>query len=798
MIRKLIVFVVIINVVLTMQARNFTVSGHIVSEQSGETLIAASVFENGSRKGVLSNSFGFYSLTLPEGHIELMYSCIGYSPVTLNFELNGDTTLNIRLQEDNMMEQITVVGNRVETVAKSTQMSAINVPVAQIKTVPALLGEVDLIKALQLLPGVQSGTEGFTGFYVRGGGPDENLFLLDGVPVYNINHMAGFFSVFNADAIKNVTLYKGSFPARFGGRLSSVLDIRMNDGNNRKLSGTASVGLISSRVNLEGPLFNENTTFNISARRTYFDILMQPFMQYSNSLNDEKVKAGYYFYDLNAKLSHRFSDNDRLYFSFYMGDDVIYANIDDRREAPQTINTTKMDWNWGNLLAALRWNHIIGNKLFMNTTLTYTRYRFDLGFGLIRQSKVYDPDDFNAKITYKSGIEDFAAKVDFDWSLSRNEIKFGANYTRHRFRPGVSATKVDVTETGTPIDAVIGDSDIPSDEVALYVEDNINIARMFKVNMGVHYSAFAVQNRFYHSLQPRVSARFLFNDRLSLKTGYALMNQYIHLLSNSSISLPTDLWVPVTKRIEPMNSHQISLGMFYDLNGLMDISVEAYRKTMNNLIEYKDGATFLGSSTGWEDKVCMGKGLAYGVEVLVQKTVGKTTGWIGYTLARTERLFDRPGEELNFGKIFPSKYDRRHDISIVVSHRFTKRIDASATWIYGSGTCATLGMYEFEGEPIPSSFDYDAKQQYTYVSERNNFRYPAYHRLDLSVNFHKQKRYGRRTWSVGVYNAYNRMNPFIVYSDTQEPTVYGGETRKVLKQLTLFPIIPSISYSYTF
>lgn len=797
MIRKLTVFLVIINIVLTVQARNFTISGHIVSDQSGETLIAASALENGSRKGVLSNSFGFYSLTLPEGPVELTYSCIGYSPVTLNFELRSDTMLNIRLHEDNMMEQITIVGNRVETVAKSTQMSSITVPVAQIKTVPALLGEVDLIKVLQLLPGVQSGTEGFTGFYVRGGGPDENLFLLDGVPVYNINHMAGFFSVFNADAIKNVTLYKGSFPARFGGRLSSVLDIRMNDGNNRKLSGTASVGLISSRLNLEGPLFNENTTFNISARRTYFDVLMQPFMQYSNSLSDQKVKAGYYFYDLNAKLSHRFSDNDRLYFSFYMGDDVIYADIEDRYDAPRTIQTTKMNWNWGNLLAALRWNHIIGNKLFMNTTLTYTRYRFDLGLGQSRQSKVYDPDDFNAKITYKSGIEDFAAKVDFDWSLSHNEIKFGATYTRHRFRPGISATKLDVSETETPIDAVIGDRDIHSDEVALYVEDNINIAKMFKINVGAHYSAFAVQNRFYHSLQPRVSARYLFNDRLSVKTGYALMNQYIHLLSNSSISLPTDLWVPVTKRIEPMNSHQVSLGLFYDLNGLMDISVEGYRKTMNNLIEYKDGATFLGSSTGWEDKVSRGKGLAYGVEVLVQKTVGKTTGWVGYTLARTERLFDRPGEELNFGKTFPAKYDRRHDLSIVISHRFSKRIDVSATWIYGSGTCATLGMYEIELDPIPSNYT-SGKQQYTYVDERNNFRYPSYHRLDLSVNLHKQKRYGRRTWSLGVYNAYNRMNPFIVYPGTDEMAMYGGESRKTLKQLTLFPIIPSISYSYTF
>ncbi|MDR0560115.1 MAG: TonB-dependent receptor [Prevotellaceae bacterium] len=764
-------------IAVSASARNYTVSGYIVSDKSGETLISAAAVETGSNKGTLSNSFGFYSLTLDEGKVNMRYSCLSYASVSVDFVLTKDTVLNIRLKEDNILEEIVIVADRIDMSAKSSQMSAINVPAAQIKSIPALFGEVDLIKALQLLPGVQSGTEGFTGFYVRGGGPDENLFLLDGVPVYNINHMFGFFSVFNPDAVKNVTLYKGSFPARFGGRLSSVLDIRMNDGNSRKLSGSASIGLISSKLNLEGPLFSENTTFNISARRTYLDILLQPFMKQASE--GELSAAGYYFYDINAKLTHRFSDNDRLFLSFYTGDDVIYANTSDNNFMSERTTKTKMDWNWGNLLLALRWNHIINNKLFMNTTMTYTRYRFDLGIRHSQESRYTDDGDFDTQLGYKSGIEDIAAKVDFDWMPNPdNEIKFGINYINHRFRPGVTAADMKDSESGISIDTAIGDKNIRAGDISLYAEDNISISKLLKINAGLHYSAFMVQNKFYNSLQPRLSMRFLLSDKFSVKTGYAYMSQYIHLLSNSSISLPTDLWVPVTKRIIPMNSHQVSVGAFYNLNDFLDISVEGYYKTMNNLIEYKDGATFLGSSTGWEDKVATGRGKAYGIELLAQKTVGQTTGWIGYTLAKTDRTFDRKGEELNFGKTFPAKYDRRHDINIVVMHKFSERIDISATWIYSSGNCATLGMYKFEDEN---------GSEHIYVNERNNFRYPDYHRLDMSLNLHKKKKYGQRTWSFSVYNIYNRTNPFYVYP---------SEGR--LKQITLFPIIPSISYTYRF
>jgi outer membrane receptor for ferrienterochelin and colicin len=748
--------------------------------ETGESLVASTVFEINSKKGAAGNAFGFYSLTLPPGSITVQYSYAGYEAQTLNLKLSHDTTINIRMKQNNVLQEVTVTANRANTGVQSVQIGAVEVPIAQIKAIPSILGENDLIKALQLLPGVQSGTEGFTGFYVRGGGPDENLFLLDGVPVYNINHLGGFFSVFNNDAIKSVTLYKGGFPARFGSRLSSVLDVRMNDGNNKKIHGNVSIGLISSRLNVEGPLGSEKTTFSISARRTYFDILMKPFVSSSNNT------AGYYFYDLSGKLSHRISDKDRLYASFYMGDDVIYASSSDWG------SIEKLGWNWGNMLAVGRWNHIINNKLFMNATATYTRYRFDMNLNNSSGSKA----DINS-MSYKSGIHDYSAKLDFDYSLNPdNEIKFGADYIDHTFRPGIFTSNEEGSET------VIGDKNISASELALYAEDNINLGRNIKANLGLRYSTFFVQDKYYGSLQPRLSLRALLADELSVKAAYGYMSQYIHLLSNNTVSLPTDLWVPVTKRITPMQSHQLSTGIFYNLNNLVDLSAEIYYKTMNNLIEYKEGASFLGSATGWEDKVAMGRGWAYGIELMAQKTIGKTTGWIGYTWSKSDRLFDRRGEELNFGRTFPAKYDRRHDINIVATHRFSKKIDLTATWVFSTGNSGTLPMHKMEIPDIPGSEH--TQSSIDYIESRNNYRYPNYHRLDLGANFHKQTRLGLRTWSISIYNTYNHMNPFLIYP--QEDWEYipgpdGSSVRKSsihLRQSTLFPIIPSISYTLSF
>jgi len=804
------------------QTQSYTISGHMTDIKNGETLISSSIFDENSRKGVVSNSYGFYSLTVPKGEVEVQYSYIGYATQRRAFKLTKDTIINIRMSASIELKEVTVIGNRKELGVQGSQMSAIEVPISQIKSVPTLFGETDVIKALQLLPGVKSGTEGSAGLYVRGGGPDENLLLLDGVPVYNVNHMFGFFSVFNADAIKNVTLYKGSFPARFGGRLSSVVDIRMNDGDNKNYHGNVTVGIVSSKFNIEGPIIKEKTTFNLSARRTYADILAQPIIR--STLKKEpgmkKTLAGYYFYDLNAKLSHKFSDTDRLYLSAYMGDDIIYSNI---KQSTKNFNNgsqntwLKMDWNWGNIISALRWNHIINNKLFMNTTASYTRYRFFLTIGTETENIETSPPKSSIEATtlgYRSGIEDYSGKVDFDYAPNSNhDIKFGANYTYHTFRPGVTVAQ-SASESIT-MNTTIGDKNVYSHESMAYFEDNINLNYYLKLNAGLHYSNFYVQNQFYQSLQPRLGLRVLLNDKLSLKAGYAYMSQYIHLLSNSNISLPTDLWVPVTKRIVPMKSHQIAIGAFYNLMNLVDFSLEGYYKTMANQIEYKDGATFFGSSTGWEDKVSMGRGWAYGIEFLTQKSVGKTTGWIGYTWSKSERLFDRAGQELNNGQSFSAKYDRRHDLSFVVSHKFSKRFDLSGTWVYSTGSCGTLATQEYAGTDVPQTVPNNSyskmenSQQSTYinttslpyVSSRNNFRYAAYHRMDIGMNFHKQLKHGRRTWNISVYNVYNQLNPFLTTVDSSseyDPNTNTETKTKKLKQISIFPIIPSVSYTYKF
>jgi hypothetical protein len=796
------------------KAQNYTISGYITDGDTGEPLISASVFDTQSLKGTAGNNYGFYSLTLPQGEVSLNYSYIGYKTEIRRFFLQGDTVIHIRLSPQNMLDEITVVGHTSETGVKGSQMSAVEVPISLIKNIPTLFGENDLIKALQLLPGVQAGTEGSAGLYVRGGGPDENLLLLDGVPLYNVNHMFGFFSVFNSDALKNVTLYKGSFPARFGGRLSSVVDVRMKDGDDKKVKGSASIGVISSKIQVEGPIIKERTTFNVSARRTYIDILAQPLIRNYAKQDDEanRVGAGYYFYDINAKFTHRISDNDKLFLSVYTGDDALYARVRTHyRDNPTTEEKywTKLNWGWGNLLTALRWNRVVNSKLFMNTTASFTRYRSKLRVGEetqnidknVAENSVYS----ETNIRYNSGINDWTVKADFDYNPSpAHDIKFGANYTYHTFSPDVSSFKLSSTDKNWDnVDTVVSSPKVYAHETMAYIEDNISLGRVFKFNLGAHLSSFHVQDKDYFSLQPRAGLRALLNDNLSAKAGYAYMKQYVHMLSNSSVSLPTDLWVPVTNKIQPMSSHQYSAGLFYSLRDIADFSVEGYYKTMDNLLEYKDGASFLGFSTHWEDKVSMGRGKAYGVEFLVQRTQGNTTGWLGYTWSRSDRIFDKPGNIINNGKAFPAKYDRRHDLSLTVSHRFSDRFDIAGSWVFSSGNTGTFGYQEYMNVPAPNFPDpISAPSQTVYIENRNNFRFASYHRLDLGMNFHKiTKRGNRRTWSIGAYNVYNRMNPFMVYvsQDGRYNPATGQTIRKNrLMQASLFPIIPSVSYTLSF
>ncbi len=783
------------------------VSGFVTDAGSGERMIDATIYEPASLTGTTTNHYGFYSLSLPPGSAEIIVLYMGYASDTAIVSLTRDTTINFSLTMAPVeIGTVTVTAGGRRANIESTQMSMIDIPVEKLLRLPVIFGEADVLKVIQLLPGVQAGTEGSSGIYVRGGGPDQNLFLLDGVPVYNANHLFGFMSVFNPDAVKSVQLFKGGFPARYGERLSSVVDIRMKDGNEKEFHGNAAIGLISSKLSLEGPIITEKTTFILSGRRTYYDILAQPLIIAANRENNEQNAGGYYFYDLNAKISHRFSDKSRLYLSSYLGRDRAYLRS--KSKPPYTDPSgnrfeyrDQFGLGWGNMITALRWNYLITNKLFSNTTLTYSNYDFDVTIkSSVKNLKTGQKE--TEFYRYFSGIEDVGAKTDFDYYLSSaHSLKFGAGYTWHRFRPGVIALRYDPMDSESALDTIVGDARMRADEFALYVEDNLDITARLKMNAGVRVSLFNVQKSTYAVVQPRLSLRYLATNDLSFKASYSRMGQFVHLLTTSAISMPTDLWLPVTKRFEPPVSHQLAAGSGFLLPGGLEMTVEAFYKTMENLIEYKEGASFTGIGSGWESKVEKGRGWAYGAELMVEKNYGKFTGWIGYTLSWTWRRF----ENLNFGKTFPAKYDRRHDISLALTHKFSEKADAGIVWVYGTGNAATLGVSEYPPE------DMFGGQSYFYSSltdfpGRNNYRTPAYHRLDLSVNFHKQKKHGVRTWNISLYNAYSRLNPFFIYwgseweeePDPVNPGSFLYYSRPVLRKVSIFPIMPSVSYSYKF
>jgi len=785
----------------------YTISGIVKEASSGEALIGATVYDETTKAGISTNVYGFYSLTLPKGKHIISFSFVGYNTVIKEIDLSKDLKINIELGGVVELEEVVVSANSVSKKVESSQMSLTNINVEKIKSLPAFMGESDVIKTIQLLPGIQSGSEGSSGIYVRGGGPDQNLLMLDGVPVYNANHLFGFFSVFNPDAVHYVDVYKGGFPARFGGRLSSVIDIRMKEGNMKEYHGSVSVGIISSKINFEGPIIKDRTSFNISARRTYIDLLIKPFQK--------SDKFGYYFYDLNAKINHKFSDKSRLFLSAYLGSDKGGGEsndkeiIDDSSRKEIKKDKSNNNFDWGNKTLALRWNYIFSPKLFSNTTVTYSKYDFGLDFDSSEErylkystsSSVDEDYKERTKFKYTSGIYDFAYKFDLDYLPNPNHsIKIGASYIYHSFIPGENIISVSKTDNLKPKGAGnedvtynYGNKNIYAHEGAAYIEDDYKISESLKANVGLHYSLFNVQKNTYQSFEPRLAVRYLVNEDLSLKLAYSKMQQYIHLLSNSTISMPTDLWLPVTKRIKPMKSTQYALGAAYNLGNGYDFTVEGFYKEMDNLIEYKDGTTFFSYNSKWEDLVEMGKGKAYGIELQFNKTIGKTTGWIGYTLSKTDRDFPT----INYGKTFAAKYDRRHDVSIVITHKPSKKIDFGMTWVYGTGNSLTMSTRNMDlyldKFIVNDSYTYTDKSnmKIPIPEGRNNYRAPAYHRLDFSVNFHKKKKYGTRTWNISVYNVYNRSNPFYLHFSNK------GD-HKVLKQTSLFTIIPSVSYIFTF
>ena len=779
-----------------------TVSGLITDAASGETLIGAGATVG--KDGAVTNNFGFYSLSIPKSaeKVEISYSYVGYTTQTISVPAQKDTTVNVTLVPGASLQEAVVTAQK-ESGIEATKMSAIEVPIAAIKSAPALFGEADVLKTIQMLPGVQGGTEGFSGLYVRGGGPDENLLMLDGIPIYNAEHMLGIFSVFQPEAVKKIALYKGAFPARYGGRISSILDVRTNDGNLYETHGSFGVSMISDKLHLEGPLWKGKTSYSISGRGMH-TLLLTPILKLTG------FDGNYFFYDLDAKLTHRFSDRDRLYFNVYNGlDDFYYKNTDDYTNGMTggaITDNQNLGIRWGNTVAALRWNHVMNPKLFANTTVAYNRYKMKMGSDLV--SKEVQPngaiDNNQYNFDYRSGMRDWVAKVDFDYTPTPSQqVKFGAEYTFHTFIPETLTTFAqEISGGAVQLDTTINMKSNAAQighEANLYIEDDIRLGSRVTLNPGLHASLFGTQGKTYWSLEPRMSAKVNFTQDWSAKASYSRMSQYVHLLSSSQLSLPIDLWVPITKNIRPETSNQYSLGFYY--NGIpgWEFSLEGYYKSINNVLEYKEGVAFLFDSSGWENKVEVGSGRAMGLELFIEKTMGRTTGWLGYTLAKSDRLFPT----INHGERFPYRYDRRHNINLVVNHKFNEKFDLSATWNYASGGVTTLPERTIVMMSPTGDYRYS-----DLVTSRNNYRLPSSHTLNLGFNFHKKHNRGEGIWNLSVYNAYNHMNPSLVLkeNDTTEimssnpdGTVSWQRVSDVrLKKVTLLPFFPSIGYTRTF
>jgi hypothetical protein len=749
-------------------AQKHTISGYVTDKKTGERLRGASVYFAGISQGTTSNNFGFYSITLPADSVALLITYTGYLAFEQRLLLKQDVTIDVALEPQKALDEVVVTASRKPSIQQRTQMSSVDLPIETIKSLPRFLGETDIIKAIQLLPGVQAGSEGQSGIYVRGGGPDQNLILLDGVPVYNASHLFGFFSVFNADAVKSVELVKGGFPARYGGRLSSVLDIQMKEGNNKELHGEGGIGVIASRLTMEGPFRKgKESSFIVSGRRTYIDILAQPLIK----AQTEGVKTGYYFYDLNAKANVKLSGKDHLYISGYFGNDRFYA-----KEKLEQL-TTNAGLTWGNATAVARWNHLFNQKLFGNLTAHYSRYNFDINSE--EKSRTNDNEYF--KLRYFSGIEDLSAHYDIDYLPNPNHfVKVGTGITYHQYKPGAIQAKESYPGS-TAVDTLIKYQFVSAKETDTYIEDDIRVSSKLKTNLGLHFTTFTVNSKTFTSLQPRMAVRYMLIPDLSAKASYAQMNQYIHLLTNSGIGLPTDLWVPVTSRVPPQKSQQWATGLAYNYKNTYEVSVEGYYKKMNNVIEYAEGASYIDATGNWEDKVEIGKGWSYGAELFVQRKKGKTTGLLGYTLSWTNRQF----ENLNFGNTYPYRYDRRHDLKAAIVHKLSKRVELSADWVYGTGQAVTL--------PVEKYVDANGQEIQVY-QKRNGFRMAPYHRLDVAATFTKVKKRYTRSWVISVYNVYNRANPFYIYLGKTSQPPY----KPVFKQVSLFPVLPSISYQFKF
>lgn len=749
-----------------------TVNGVLKDAQNGETLIGATVEAVGLGKGNVSNEYGFYSFSLPAGEdsITLRFSYIGYETTLRRFKPSANLKLNISLQPvGSVLNEVVIKANALDEKRRSTEMSVATIGTKEVKALPALFGETDIIKILQLKPGIAAGSEGTTGLFVRGGGGDQNLIVLDEAVVYNANHLFGFFSTFNSDAVKDVKVYKGGFPAQYGGRLSSVIDVRMKEGNNQKFSGSGGLGLISSRLTLEGPIQKDKSSFVVSGRRTYADIITRAINKANEGKEDYNPIPDYYFYDLNTKVNFTLSEKDRLYLSGYFGRDVFGFNNE----------TFDFRFDWGNTTGTARWNHVFSPKLFANTTFTFSDYRYRIENIL---------QGFSFKLG--SNVKDVNTKVDFYYQpTNRHTVRFGANATYHDFIVG----RLKAGSDDGQVNFEAG-QDFNGMEYGIYANDEWAVTDRLKLSYGARVSAWQNNPAFYANLEPRAAANFTVNDKLSLKASYSRMSQYVHLLASSGLSLPTDIWYPSTETIKPEISDQVAIGTSYLIGDNVLVTWEAWYKWLQNQVDFIDGAEIFGNDQ-LEQELSIGRGYAFSpLEIEIEKKEGKLTGWIGYTLAWAKRG-DFP--EINGGRYFSPRFDTRHNLSVVALWNINRRWQITATWVYTSGYVSWLpiGRYSIGGVP--------GEQFQTVVpvyGDRNSFRYPAYMRADLGVVWKFRTKRLENDLTLSIYNATDRRNPYFIYIEPEFETTQLGDIPVALqaKQVSLFPILPSITWNFKF
>lgn len=773
--------------------KKYTVSGYIY-QKSGESLVNATIMNLTSNKGTLSNAYGFFSMTLPEGKHKLRFSYVGYKEQMKDIEIDKNSFLKIYLEESPFLQEVVVIGD-LNSPLHTTQTGKVTLTPEQLNTEFSLLSSPDLIKTLQNIPGVASGTEMISGLYVHGGTNDGNLFLLDGTPLYQVNHLGGLFSAFNTDIVKNVDFYKSGFPARYGGRLSSVVDVRTKDGNMKEYHGSFSLGLLDGRIQFEGPIIKDRTSFNIGIRRSWADLFTAAaFGMYNSSQNETNLSGRYAFHDINAKITHRFSDKSKVYASFYSGNDMMRLKNHQELEsfmadADKEYNKTNFKLQWGNMTTSINWNYQLSSKLFSNFTAVYSRNKSLYGY---MESNRYTKEDKDVSVKHmerqnNSIIDDMGYRMEFDYRpTSGHHIRFGSNYLHHAFRPQ-SNVSLDFSG-GAEVDTLSSKSaySYGGNEFTLYAEDDIQLFEKLKANIGLHYTLFKIQSKTYHSLEPRLALKYQWSNQLALKVSYTEMSQFVHLLSNTYLNLPTDYWVPSTQHIRPKRSRQIAGGIYAKLPHNLHLAVEGYYTIMNHLIEYDGGNSLTPSVTNWEDLVKIGKGKAYGAELSLSYVTPKISLDASYTLSWSKRKFTD-----FYPQWYADKFDNRHKFNISGRYQFSRRIDAYARWTFHSGDKATMPTQYVNGPTLPGIVD---PLDPGWIYEKpNNVTLPSYHRLDVGANFrHTTKRGYERIWNVSIYNVYSRMNA--LYGTIEH--LPDGKFRG--KATGIFPIIPSFSYTLKF